>query len=149
MEDRRIDATPTRVWSGPDIRVAAIVPELSRGGRLEEHDSVPFIEGWAAGVAWIKAQASRGCCIVLDRSTHRDVCREMDFDDWELLWCERVDADDVLAMLTELRSRSEKREILVVRRERNRMRLESAGLASLRALCAEHRAALLVVIHQP
>jgi len=149
MGNWRIDAKLERAWFGGRPGIAATGREDSPDRFLERTDAVISVDGWAAGAVWIEAWACRGGWIVLDHSAHLDVCRGMESDTWQVLWYERIDADDVWAMLAELRSRSEAQEILVVRRVADRVAFESPGFASLRALCCDYRATLLVVIQQP
>ncbi len=127
-------------------RRAAIEPRRSPESLVGGLDAVVAVDGWAAGVAWIEVWARGGDWIVLDRGAHRDVCRCIAPDLGQVLWYEPRDIEEVWAMLAELRSRSDTREILVVRGIVERAVFDSPAIAALGALCRDYRATLLVVI---
>ena len=142
MKKWRIDAKLVSAWRKRWPILAAI-------GRDGSEGPVIAVDGWSAAGRWIDAWACRGSWIVIDHSAHPDVCRGMNSDTWQVLWYERIDADDVWAMLAELRGRGEKEPILVVRQVADRAALDEPGFASLRTLCLDYRATLLAVIQPP
>jgi len=144
--ENRLDAKLTKAGPGARPDVAAIGLEGLPDRLLGRSDSVIAVDSWAAGIVWIETWA---CCdgwIVLDHSAHPDVCRGMESDSRQVLWCEPNDADYVLAMLAELRGRSETQRILVVRQVALHAALDSPEIAALHRLCHDYRATLLVVI---
>ena len=149
MGNRPSVAKRARRRAGARLYLAAVGAGDWPDRLSEPTHSVISVDGWKAGLTWIEAWARCGGWIVLDHSAHSDVCSGAGSDPGKVLWCESRDADDVWAMLAELRGRSETQQILVVRRAPQRADLDSPEIAALQRLCWEYRATLVVVIQSP
>jgi hypothetical protein len=122
---------------------------MRAGQMVAGDDTFDSVVGWDAGVRWIAAWRRFGDWVLVDRRTHPDFCQRLAPDSWQVLWYDSIEAGDVRALLTELRSRKETRRILVVYRVDDPAALDAPGFASLRSLCRDYRATLLSVIDHP
>jgi len=103
-----------------------------------------FASNSEAASAVIGALVHPGGWVVIDRISHRSLCGGVEIRNPNVVCHEYTDAQDLRAVLTELRARNDTKTILVVSQLPFAISLDRSDLAALQSLCLHHRAALLL-----